>query len=388
MAEESFQEKTEAPTPKRRQEAREKGQVPRSQEVGTALLLLAAAGVIHFGGTGLAQALAVIFDQSARSASALPVGIEGAVGMLRGVGWQVLGALAPVVIGVSGLATAAAAIQARGTLSWHPLKPDWNRISPQKNLGRIFGIRSVAELAKAILKLFLIGFVVYLALRRVWPDILSLGQKTPFALLVLLRQTAVRLFGTAGLAFLAIALGDYLFHLWQHEKQLRMSLQEVKQETKETEGDPMMKARRRSQGRALARRQMLGAVATADVVVTNPTHIAVALKYDPLVAPAPIVVALGQRKIAQRIKALAHEAGVPVIENKPLARALLATARIGFPIPVELYVAVAEVLAFVYRRRGAGAAAGHAGAGGESAATRQGTAGSTGVDTLIGGDDE
>lgn len=362
MAEESFQEKTEAPTPKRRREAHEKGQVPRSQEVGTALLLLAAAGVIHFAGTGLARTLAVIFDGTTRTSSALPVGIEGATALLRGVGWQVLAALAPVVLGVSGLATAAAALQARGTLTWQPLKPDWNRISPQKNLGRIFGIRSVAELAKAILKLVLIGFVVYLALKRSWPEIVSLGQKTPFALLAVLRQTSVRLFGTAGLAFLAIALADYLFQFWQHEKQLRMSLQEIKQETKESEGDPMIKARRRSQGRALARRQMLSDVATADVVVTNPTHIAVALRYDPTVALAPVVVALGQRKIAQRIKALAHEAGVPVIENKPLARALLATARVGLPIPVELYVAVAEVLAFVYRQRGRGAGASGAGA--------------------------
>jgi flagellar biosynthetic protein FlhB len=325
--------------------------------VGTALLLVAAAGVIQLGGTGLARALTVIFDQSTRSTTALPVGIEGATAMLRGVGWQVLAALAPIVLGVSGLATAAAALQARGTLTMRPLRPDWGRLSPQKNLGRIFGIRSVAELAKAILKLVLIGFVVYQALRRSWPEIISLGQKSPFALLVVVRQTAVRLFGTAGLAFLGIALADYLFQVWQHEKQLKMSLEEIKKENKESEGDPMVKARRRSQGRALARRQMMSAVPTADVVVTNPTHIAVALKYDPLLAQAPIVVALGQRKVAQRIKALAYESGVPVIENKPLARALLATARVGLPIPVELYVAVAEVLAFIYRRRGEAAAA-------------------------------
>jgi len=354
MAEESFQERTEAPTPKRRREAREKGQIPRSQEVGTALLLLAAAGVIHLGGAGLARALSRIFTESTLSASAPPVGVEGAVGMLRSVGWQISIALAPIVLGVSGLATAAAAIQAQGVLSWEPMKPDWGRISPKRNLGRIFGVRSIAELLKAILKLVLVGIVVYFALRRVWPEILASSQKTPIALLLLLRQTAVRLFGMAGLAFLGIAVADYLFQLWQHEKQLKMSLQEVKEEVKETEGDPMMKARRRSQGRALARREMMQAVTTADVVVTNPTAIAVALKYDPALADAPIVVALGQRKVAQRIRALAHEAGVPVVENKPLARALLATGRLGLPIPVDLYVAVAEVLAFVYRQRGRG----------------------------------
>src|SRR5690625_2357157 len=186
------------------------------------------------------------------------------------------------------------------------MKPVWGRISPKRNLVRIFVVRSIAELLKAILKLVLVGIVVYFALRRVWPEILASSQKTPIALLLLLRQTAVRLFGMAGLAFLGIAVADYLFQLWQHEKQLKMSLQEVKEEVKETEGDPMMKARRRSQGRALARREMMQAVTTADVVVTNPTAIAVALKYDQRIADTPIVVALGQRKVAQRIRSEEH----------------------------------------------------------------------------------
>ncbi len=132
-----------------------------------------------------------------------------------------------------------------------------------------------------------------------------------------------------------------------------MTKEEVKQESKETDGDPLLKQRMRSAGRALARKRMFHEVPTADVVVTNPTHIAVALRYQPERSPAPLVVAMGERKVAERIKALAHSAGVPVIENKPLARALKATARLGQPIPVELYVAVAEVLAFVMRQRAA-----------------------------------
>jgi flagellar biosynthetic protein FlhB len=171
------------------------------------------------------------------------------------------------------------------------------------------------------------------------------------ALLLVIRAYAVRILASAGLALLFLALADYGFQVWQHEKQLRMSRQELKQEHKETEGDPNVKARRRSLARSLARRRMLLAVSQADVVVTNPTHVAVALKYDPTIADAPVVLAMGERKVAEQIKRLAAEAGVPTVENRPLARALLASARVGFPIPLELYVAVAEILAFVIRQR-------------------------------------
>jgi flagellar biosynthetic protein FlhB len=156
----------------------------------------------------------------------------------------------------------------------------------------------------------------------------------------------------AGVAFVFLALADYGFQVWQNERELKMSRQDIKDETKESEGDPHVKARRRSMAGALARRRMMLSVSEADVVVTNPTHVAVALQYDPLVSDAPIVLAMGERKVAERIKARAREAGVPILENKPLARALLASAEVGAPIPVELYRAVAEVLAWVFRQRG------------------------------------
>jgi flagellar biosynthetic protein FlhB len=159
----------------------------------------------------------------------------------------------------------------------------------------------------------------------------------------------------AGLAFLLLALADYLYQVWRHEKSLKMSKEEIKREVKETEGDQILKVRRRTMARSMARRRMLLSVSDADVVVTNPTHIAVALKYDPEVAPAPMVLAMGARKVAKQIKDLALDAGVPVVENKPLARALYKTARVGLPIPVELYVAVAEILAWVIKQREAAA---------------------------------
>jgi flagellar biosynthetic protein FlhB len=182
-------------------------------------------------------------------------------------------------------------------------------------------------------------------------DILTTVQQSPAGLIHVIQHYAVKLVMTAGLAYLGLATADYLWQHWQFTKQLRMTKEEVKQEFKNSEGDPHLKQRMRSLGRARARRQMFRDVPNADVVIVNPTHRAIALRYDVLQAPAPIVLAMGQRKVAERIKAIALEHGVPVIENRPLAIALLSSARVGMMIPAELYLAVAEVLAFVIRQR-------------------------------------
>jgi flagellar biosynthetic protein FlhB len=167
----------------------------------------------------------------------------------------------------------------------------------------------------------------------------------------LVRAQGVGMLKTAGMAYLLLAAADYGWQLWQHEQGLRMTKEEVKLEHKQQEGDPMVKSRMRALARQRARQQMFKDVPKADVVLVNPIHIAVALKYDPSVAPAPYVVALGRRKVAERIKAIAFDAGVPVVENVPLARALIAAVRLGQMIPTELYLAVAEVLAFVMKKR-------------------------------------
>jgi flagellar biosynthetic protein FlhB len=197
-----------------------------------------------------------------------------------------------------------------------------------------------------------VAVAVWTAGRGALRDLPFLNQQSGGALAAVVADYAARLLLAAGLAYLLLAAVDYAFQIWQHEKQLKMSKEEVKRETKESEGDPFLKARRKGIARSLARRRMMLAVSEADVVVTNPTHVAVALKYDPSVSIAPIVLALGERKVAQRIKELARKHGVPTVENKPVARALLATATVGEAIPVEMYVAVAEILAFVYRTHG------------------------------------
>jgi flagellar biosynthetic protein FlhB len=350
---ESFQEKTEAATPRRREEAKTKGQVARSPELTTAFLLLASGGLIAATGPGAAHAFAEILGEGFMRAAAPPMNIDGVSAWLRDLTVRAALATAPLVLGLAAVGASVAAMQARGVLTLHPLKPDWARVSPLKNAGRIWGVRALVELTKSILKMLVVGVAMYVSMRRAWPEFTALGQQSPLALARALGHYVVVVMVTAGGAYLLIAGIDFAYQLWSHEKQLRMTKEEVKREHKEMEGDPLVKSRLRTLGRAMIRRQMFRDVAKADVVVTNPTHIAVALKYDPSVSPAPIVLAVGQRKIAERIKRLAFEAGVPVIENKPLARALLAAGRIGLPIPAELYVAVAEVLAFVFRRRAA-----------------------------------
>ncbi len=354
MADESFQEKTEAATPRRRDEAKKKGQVPKSQELTTAALLLGAGGLLALAGPLTARGLANLLGEGATRLASPPADLESAATWVRSMALQTALATAPLLVGLAAIGTTIAAIQARGVLSAQPIQPDLARIAPHKNAARIWGVRAIAELAKSLLKLLVIGLAMLFALRSAWADVMALGQQDPSALSRALGNFAVRLLLTAGAAYIALAAADYAFQLWQHERGLRMTKDEIKREQKETDGDPLVKSRLRALGRAMLRKQMFKDVAKADVVVTNPTHIAVALRYDPAVSFAPIVLAMGQRKIAERIKKLAHEAGVPVIENKPLARALFAAGKIGLPIPAELYVAVAEILAFVYRRRANG----------------------------------
>ena len=347
----SEQEKTEAPTQRRRDEAAQEGRVPRSQELTAAVLLLTSALALNATGPGLARAMRDMMGMGLGYASVGAVDGPGIVSLIRLFGWKTLGALAAFLATMAGASLAIGALQARGTMSAKPITPDFNRLNPAQNAKRMIGTQGVVELFKALLKLLIVGWAVRHVLAPAWPAITALGQQPPRALLEIVREYGVGMLRTAGLAYLALAGADYAWQLWQHEKGLRMTKEEVKQEHKNQEGDPMVKSRMRALARQRVRQQMFKDVKKADVVLVNPVHIAVALKYDSSVAPAPYVVALGRRKVAERIKALAYEAGVPVVENVPLARALIAAVKLGQMIPTELYLAVAEVLAFVMRKR-------------------------------------
>ncbi|MBA4070813.1 MAG: flagellar biosynthesis protein FlhB [Gemmatimonas sp.] len=348
---ESAQERTEAPTPKRRQEARDEGRVPHSVEFGTAVLFLGAAAVVNVAAPAASARIMDLFGNGLRHIGDAGGSAEAAIMRLQVTGRDVLGVIVMLTGGLAAAALGAGALQGRGVLTMKPLMPDWSRINPVSNAARLIGVRAVADLVKSLLKVLIVGWAVWRALSLAWPDVIDLAGRGPGSLLEAMRHYSVKLLVTAGGVFLVLAAADYAYQLWEFQKSLRMSKEDVRQELKQQDGDPLLKARMRSAARSRVRRQMFQDVAKADVVVVNPTHIAVALRYDPDRAPAPIVLAMGQRRIAERIKALAHQHGVPVIENRPLARALLASARVGSIIPAALYAAVAEVLAFIVRQR-------------------------------------
>jgi len=348
----SAQERTEAATPRRREEARRRGEVARSRDLsGAAVLLAGVAALGMAGGTALASFARRLLAESAGWVAARPLSEQAASDLLRSVAMQTLSALAPFLVGMAAVVLVVNLVQARGVFSLQPVAVNWARMNPVAGFGRLMSLESSFTLVKSLLKLAVLGLVAYLAIARRWYPILALSDSEPRQILAAMRAMALGLAVYTSLGFLAIAVVDYLFQFRQHEQNLRMTRQEVIREYRETEGDPLIKSRIRAVARALSRRQMLRRVAEADVVVTNPTHIAVALKYDPAEGAAPIVLAMGARKLASRIRELARAAGVPLIENPPLAQALYATAKVGAPIPPALYLAVAEVLAFVFRRQ-------------------------------------
>ncbi len=353
MAEdEGSDNKTEAPTPRRREKAREDGQIAKSIELSASVMLLAGSVMLAtFAGNAMSRGTIDIFRVGPSWLSTEQPSFLGAVALIRTVVLRIATMLAPLGVGLAVVAVAVGVIQSRGVVSWKPTAPDISRINPVKGFGRIFGVEALINLLKSTLKLVVLGLVGYLVFRAAWPHFIGLVDETPREIGNVLGSAAFRLSATIATAFLAIGALDYGIQFFRMEQKLKMARHEVVQEHREQEGDPQIKARIRQLGRQRTRQRMLSQVAKADVVITNPTHIAIALKYDPSISGAPVVLAMGQRKLAERIKLLAKQSGVPTIENKPLARALLATAVVGAPIPPALYVAIAEILAFVYRAR-------------------------------------
>lgn len=350
MAEESDLEKTEPASPRRLEKAREEGQVPQSREL-TAFLVMAA-------GAGGLWALSSWFVR--RGEDVMRMGLRfdrqdafdpNAVGMnLLAMGSEAVGTLAPFFIATV-VAALLAPILLTGGWVFSPnalsLKPE--RLDPLKGVKRMFSWQSIAEMVKGVLKALLLGGIVFWVVLNERDNLFALlGQPIESALPSFGRMLLYAFIGfVAGLA--VIALIDVPFQLWRYYVGLRMTKEELKQELKELEGDPYLKARIRSQQREIARRRMMAEVPKADVVVTNPTHFAVALRYDNKKMGAPLVVAKGMNLVAQRIRELAAENKVPVLELPPLARALHRHVEVGAAIPATLYTAVAEVMAYIYQ---------------------------------------
>lgn len=358
MADDAFegQEKTEQPSPRKRDRAREQGQVAKSPELSAAVVILAGVGALTMSaGRGFAGASTQILNDAWAGLARPDGGLDATPGWLQGTGFHLLGLFASFGLVVSLVTVAVNVAQTRGVLSTHPVAPKLSNVNPLQGVKRVFGPEALFTVFKSMLKLAALGLVTWQLTRKALPDLLMLSETGVADISVILVRLAVRFTVTIGVVYLLLAGIDYAWHFIRNERNLRMTRQEAIQEQKESDGNPQIKARLRAVALAMSRQRMMQNVPGADVVVVNPTHVAVALKYDTALSPAPIVLAMGQRKLAERIKEIARKAGVPLVENRPVARALLATAKVGRPIPPALYAAVAEILAWVYRqRRGAG----------------------------------
>lgn len=345
------QERTEPPTPKRREEARRRGQVARTPELGTAVILLAGFGVLSAWAQGAA---ATLMDTAAAYLGG-DVRFEPTDSAVHGLFitlvLQAAAVVAPFMIAALVAGLAAQLVQVGFLLSGEPLKPKLGRINPVEGFKRMFSRRAVVNMLKAMAKIAVVGWIAYREVRRSLDMLPMLTSAALTDAAALVGGIVLRTGLNIGFALLVIAALDYMFQRLEHERSLRMTRQEVREELKQTEGDPQVRARIRRRQRELASRRMMQAVPTADVVVTNPVHLAVALKYDQATMEAPVVVAKGAGIVARRIKEVAEEHGVPVVEDVALARALYDGVELGQAIPVELYQAVADVLAFVYRMR-------------------------------------
>jgi len=351
MAEESDLEKTEPASARRLEQAREEGQVPRSPELATFVVVAVGLGGLWLLGGRMAGALQGLIRDAFDFAPALAFD-EGALpAVLRAQAARGLAAWLPFA-GAMLAAALAAPLALRGwVFSAQVLAPDFARLDPVAGLQRMFSLNSWAELAKSLVKVALLTAVAAWIAHHYAAEVLHLArQPVGGALrgaLGLLALTAAALLG----AMLLVAALDVPWQLWSHARKLRMTRDELRQEMKETEGDPQLKARVRSMQREAARRRMMAQVPKADVVVTNPTRFAVALRYREGAMRAPQVVARGALLVAARIRELAEQHGVPVVEAPPLARALYRHAELEREIPPALYAAVAEVLAYVYQLR-------------------------------------
>ncbi len=341
-------EKSEDATPKRRQESRKKGQVARSNELSSAFVILSAFLSLKILGPQIYNELTAFMRFVFSHFSTADITLLDLQVLFINLTMVLLKTTLPVMVAILVVSVAVNFLQVGVIFSLEPLIPSLEKINPLSGLQRMFSLRSLVELVKSVFKILIIGFFIYRFMVKQAENIPQLISADLMDTLQLTASMTLDLAFQIGGVILVLAALDYFYQWWQHNQSIKMSKQEVKEEYKQTEGDPLIKGKIRERQRALAMRRMMQEVPKATAVVTNPTHYAVAIKYDKSMS-APQVVAKGQDFLAERIKTLARENGVTIIENKPLARALFSTVEVGDIIPPELYQAVAEVLAYVYR---------------------------------------
>jgi len=353
MAEEtSSGERTESPSAKRRADFRKKGQVAQSREVQTAamftLLLLFWMFYAPVFWSKLRDMLAAVWQVSGEYAVTPSSLMQLALHLFAGLALI----LVPLFLTALLVGFFSTFLQIGWLFTTEPLIPDLSKLDPIKGMTRLFSKRSLVEVIKSLLKVGLIGWVAYKTVLGEFDQALVLTDMPVDSTILYLAKTSALVMAKVAAIMIALAILDYGFVRWEMEEKMKMTKQEQKEEMKETEGDPHIKSKIRSIQQQMARKRMMAAVPTADVVITNPTHIAVAIKYEAGTMEAPVVLAKGQELVAEKIREIAREHRIPLVENPPVARLLHSKVEVGQTIPEELFKAVAEILAYVYSLKG------------------------------------
>jgi len=342
--------KTETATSKKRSDARKKGQVAKSIEVNTAFLFLFAFSSLKLLGTYMKYSLQDMFFYSFSRISSAEAFFEPYyIGRyLAYVLLTIMKIAGPLLIIVMIAGIISSFIQ----VGWHPtlepMTPKFNKLNPIEGFKRIFSTRSLVELAKAVFKVVVLGFVIYSKIKTEIPTFIMLIDMSLEQILAYVGSLVVSIGLNIAVIFLFMALGDFIYQKYKHEDNIKMTKQEVKDEHKQSEGDPQIKGKIKQKMREMSMRRMMQSIPEADVIITNPTHYAIAIAYNPEKGLAPVVTAKGADYIAKKIRDKAKEYDIQIVENKPLAQTLYAAVEIGDEIPPELYQAVAEILAFIY----------------------------------------
>lgn len=345
-------QKTEDPTHKKLEDARKKGQLPSSREVNSFFLMLAMAGILLGFLPNVTPRLIPNLTPFLSAADDFPMGEGAFISITSDLLSNIASIIFPMFLIAMVAALAGGAIQSKLNFSTDPIKPKWERISPMKGLKKLFSMRSVVEFLKGILKIAVVGIVGWYAVEPHVTGLRVLATKeTSESIMFLMTLTSRMITGMLSILFL-IAIGDYLYQRHEYMKNLRMTKQEIKEEYKQQEGDPHVKQKVRQLRMERARKRMMAAVPNADVIITNPTHFAVALQYDEQTMSAPTIIAKGSDKVALKIREIAEQNKIPVMRNPPLARALYDNGEVDKEIPLEHYQAVAKIIGYVYKLRG------------------------------------
>ncbi|HRK34057.1 MAG TPA: flagellar biosynthesis protein FlhB [Candidatus Hydrogenedentes bacterium] len=349
MAQETGGEKTLPASAYKIQKAREEGNVAKSQDLTAAWSLMIALAGIWYMGPQAFDAMLEATQYYFANLSSFDITPSSFANFSLGSIWLTTKATAPMVLLLLAAGLAMNLVQVGFLYSPKAITPKFNRINPISGFQRFFSVRTAAELVKSILKLVLVTYVAYLTMRGRWEELLLASYLTPIGASLAMTDLVLDVWFRVVLTMLVIGILDYGFQRWQYGRDLMMTTQEAKEEAKQFEGDPRIKQRIRQIQRQMAMKRMMNDVPKADVIITNPIRFAVALRYDPANMQSPIVIAKGARLLAKRIREIAEENDVPIVEKPELARALFKNIEVGQPVPESLFRAVAEVLAFVYK---------------------------------------